>query len=244
MGSSRTFQWLLNLVFPPVCPICQTLLDDKRNDLPLCPTCRMAIKPLRPPYCPRCGLPVPSGDGGGYLCGPCLEEKWYFEVHRSSGLYEGTLKEAIHQFKYRGVFPLVRVFGDLMQPTLQTLSREYPVDVMIPVPLHIRRLRERGFNQALLMVKELSTRLGIPYEGSALKKIKDTPVQISLKKRERRKNLTGVFQVKDNTKAIQGKSVVLVDDVYTTGATANECSRALLKAGAERVAVLTVARAL
>jgi len=94
------------------------------------------------------------------------------------------------------------------------------------------------------MVKELSTRLGIPYEGRTLKKIKDTPVQISLKKRERRKNLTGVFQVKDNTKAIQGKSVVLVDDVYTTGATANECSRALLKAGAERVAVLTVARAL
>jgi ComF family protein len=114
---------------------------------------------------------------------------------------------------------------------------------MIPVPLHMRRLRERGFNQALLMVKELSKRIGIPYEGRALKKIKDTPVQISLKKRERRKNLTGVFQVAD-TEALKGKSVVLVDDVYTTGATVNECSRALLRAGAERVAVLTVARAL
>jgi ComF family protein len=154
-----------------------------------------------------------------------------------------VLKEAIHTFKYGGVFPLIRLFGDLLQPTLQTLSRESSFDVMIPVPLHIRRLRVRGFNQALLLVKELNRRIGIPYEGRVLKKIKDTPVQISLKKRERRKNPIGVFQVKD-TKAIQGKSVVLVDDVYTTGTTVNECSRALLKAGAERVAVLTVARAL
>ena len=167
----------------------------------------------------------------------------HFKVHRSSGLYEGTLKEAIHTFKYGGVFPLVRVFGDLLQSTFQTLSQDYPVDVMIPVPLHIRRLRERGFNQALLLVKELNRRIGIPYEERVLKKIKDTPVQIALKKRERRKNLKGVFQVKD-TETIKGKSVVLVDDVYTTGATVNECSRALLKAGAERVAVLTVARAL
>ena len=203
----------------------------------------MAVKPIRAPYCPRCGLPVPSKDGEGYLCGPCLQEKRYFEAHRSSGLYEGALKEAIHTFKYRGVFSLVRLFGDLLQPTLQTLGHGYPVDVMIPVPLHIRRLRERGFNQAFLLVKELNRRIGIPYEERVLKKIKDTPVQISLKKQERKKNLTGAFQVTD-TEALKGKSVVLVDDVYTTGATVNECSRALLKAGAERVAVLTVARAL
>ncbi|MEJ2067779.1 MAG: ComF family protein [Deltaproteobacteria bacterium] len=243
MRPIRTVQWLLNLIFPPVCPVCKILLNGKGNDLPLCPTCRTSIKRILPPYCPRCGLPEPSGDGGGYLCGSCLKEKRHFEIHRSSGLYEGALKEAIHTYKYGGVFSLVKVFGDLLQPTFHTLSRDYPVDVMIPVPLHIRRLRERGFNQALLMVKELSKRIGIPYEGRVLQKIKDTPVQISLKKRERRKNLTGVFQVTD-TEALKGKSVVLVDDVYTTGATVNECSRALLKAGAERVAVLTVARAL
>ncbi len=198
---------------------------------------------MLPPYCPCCGLPVPSGDGTGHLCGPCLKEKWYFEVHRTGGLYEGALKEAIHRFKYGAVFPLVRVFGDLLQPILYTVSQDYPVDVMIPVPLHIRRLRERGFNQALLLVRELGKRTGIPYEERALKKIKDTPVQIALKKRERRKNLRGAFQARDQG-AIQGKAVMLVDDVYTTGATVNECSRTLLKAGAERVAVLTVARTL
>jgi ComF family protein len=240
---SRAFRWFFDLIFPPVCPICQTLFDEKGEGLTICPNCHKAIRPVRPPYCPRCGLPVPSGDGTGHLCGLCLKERWHFEVHRTSGLYEGVLKEAIHRFKYGGAFPLVRVFGDLLQPTLQTLSQDYPVDVMIPVPLHIRRLRERGFNQALLLVKELSMRTGIPYEERALKKVKETPVQIALKKRERRKNLKGAFQVKDH-EAIQGKAVLLVDDVYTTGATVNECSRALLQAGAGRVAVLTVARAL
>jgi competence protein ComFC len=117
------------------------------------------------------------------------------------------------------------------------------VELLVPVPLHMKRLRERGFNQALLLVKELSKRTGIPYAERALKKIKDTPFQITLKKRERRKNLRRAFQVKD-PEAIKGKAVMLVDDVYTTGTTVNECSRALRRAGAEGVVVLTVARAL
>ncbi|OGP54459.1 MAG: hypothetical protein A2Y65_09770 [Deltaproteobacteria bacterium RBG_13_52_11] len=240
---SRPFRWFLNLIFPPVCPICQAPFGGQGEDLIICPDCQKAIRPVRPPYCPCCGLPYPTGDGEGHLCGPCLKEKWYFEVHRTCALYEGALKEAIHRFKYGGVFPLVRVFGDLLQPPLQTLIEDYPVDVMVPVPLHIRRLRERGFNQALLLVRELSKRTGIPYEERALAKIKDTPVQIALKKRERRKNLKGAFQVKDQ-EAIKGKAVVLVDDVYTTGATVNECSRTLLEGGAGKVAILTVARAI
>ena len=173
----------------------------------------------------------------------CLQERWYFDIHRTSGLYEGVLKEAIHRFKYGGVFPLAKAFGDLLQPILKALCQDYPADVMIPVPLHIRRLRERGFNQVLILVKELNKRFGIPYGERVLRKVKDTPVQSALKKKERRKNLRGAFEVQDQA-AIEGKAVVLVDDVYTTGATVNECSRALLKAGAARVAVLTVARAL
>lgn len=241
MGRFSAFPWFLNLLFPPVCPVCQTPFAVKGEGLIICPDCHKAIRPVLPPYCPCCGLPYPSGEG--HLCAACLRERRYFTIHRTCALYEGALKEAIHRFKYGGVFPLVRVFGDLLQPTLQALTRSYPIDVMIPVPLHIRRLRERGFNQALLLVRELSKRMGIPYQERALKKIKDTPVQIALKKRERRKNLRGAFQVKDR-EAIRGKAIVLVDDVYTTGATINECSRTLLKAGAKQVAVLTVARAL
>jgi competence protein ComFC len=238
---SRTSRWFLDLIFPPVCPVCQSLVRDTGEDLIICPDCHKAIKLVRPPYCPRCGLPYPSGEA--HLCAPCLTERWYFEVHRTCALYEGALKEAIHRFKYGGVFPLARVFGDLLQPVLYVLAGDYPIDVMVPVPLHISRLRERGFNQAFLLVKELSKRTGILYQERVLRKIKDTPDQITLKKRERRKNLRGAFQVQDQ-EAIEGKAVVLVDDVYTTGATVNECSRTLMAAGAKQVAVLTVARAL
>ena len=243
MGLSRIFLSLLNLIFPPVCPICKTPLGGKGKNSIICPACHKAIRPVRPPYCPCCGLPYHSGDEKGHLCAPCLKERRYFEVHRTCALYEGALKEAIHRFKYGGVFPLVSVFGDLLHPAFQNLTRDYPVDVLVPVPLHIRKLRERGFNQALLLARELSKRTGIPYAERALKKIKDTPFQITLKKHERRKNLTRAFQVKDR-EAIKGKAVMLVDDVYTTGTTVNECSRALHMAGADRVAVLTVARAL
>jgi ComF family protein len=243
VGLSRICPWLLNLIFPPLCPICKTLLGSQGKNSIICADCHKAIRPVGPPYCPCCGLPYPSGDEKGHLCAPCLKEKRYFEVHRTCALYEGALKEAIHRFKYGGVFPLVKVFGDLLHPAFQNLTRDYPVDLLVPVPLHMRRLRERGFNQALLLVRELSKRAGIPYAERALKKIKDTPFQITLKKRERRKNLTRAFQVKDR-EAIKGKAVILVDDVYTTGTTVNECSRALRMAGAERVAVLTVARAL
>jgi ComF family protein len=238
---AQGFRWLLNLIFPPVCPVCQSLFDKQGKDLVICPACRKAIRPARSPYCPCCGLPFPAGKP--HLCATCLKERRYFAIHRTCASYEGALKEAIHRFKYEGVLPLRRVLGDLLLPVLKAMRREHPVDVLVPIPLHIRRLRERGYNQALILVRELNKRTGIPYQERALAKIKDTPMQISLKKRERGKNLKGVFEVKD-PEAIQGKAVVLVDDVYTTGATVNECARTLLKAGAKQVAALTVARAL
>jgi ComF family protein len=238
---ARTLHWFLDLIFPPVCPVCESLIDRRDKDRVICPACRKAIRFVQPPLCPRCGLPYPSGRA--HLCAVCLKDRRYFAVHRTAALYEGALKEMIHRFKYQGVFPLKQVLGDLLEPVLKGMRRELRVDLLVPVPLHIRRLRERGFNQALLLVKELSTRSGIPYQERALAKIKETPEQISLKKRERAKNLKGVFTVTDEG-AIKGKRVVLVDDVFTTGATVNECSRALLKAGAKQVAVLTVARAL
>lgn len=172
-----------------------------------------------------------------------MRERWYFDFHRSCCLYEETLKEAIHRFKYLGELPLLRVFGDLLYPTFQTLSQDYRVDFLVPVPLHIRRLRERGFNQALLLIRELSKRTGIPYRARVLRKIKDTPFQTQLKGAQRRKNIKGAFCV-EKREIIEGKSIVLVDDVYTTGATVNECARTLRGAGAERVAVLTLAMAI
>ncbi len=137
----------------------------------------------------------------------------------------------------------MKVFSKLMYPALQTLFQDHSMDLIVPVPLHIRRLREREFNQALLLARELSKRTGIPYHERTLRKIKDTPFQTALKGRERRKNVKGAFHV-EKREEIKGKTILLVDDVYTTGATVNECARTLLKGGAARVAVLTLARAI
>jgi len=128
-----------------------------------------------------------------------------------------------------------------MSTTFQALCLDHPVDLIVPVPLHVRRLRQRGFNQALLLAKELSKRTGIRYGQRVLRKVKDTPFQSTLKGTERRKNIKGAFHV-NNTEEARGKSILLVDDVCTTGATVNECARTLLNGGAERVVALTLAR--
>jgi ComF family protein len=117
------------------------------------------------------------------------------------------------------------------------------LDLLIPVPLHTRRLRERGFNQALLLVKDLSRRTGIPYRKTILQKKKSTIPQVNLSRAEREKGLRGTFHV-IGKEELSGLSVLLIDDVYTTGATVNECSKVLLKGGAERVDVLTLAHAI
>jgi ComF family protein len=118
-------------------------------------------------------------------------------------------------------------------------------DLLLPVPLHTQRLRERGFNQALLLVKELSRRIGIPYEKTILQKKKPTIPQVNLSGVEREKGVKGAFHVNGKKeKELEGKSVLLVDDVYTTGATVNECSKVLLRGGAGRVDVLTLAHAI
>jgi len=140
-------------------------------------------------------------------------------------------------------FSLLKVFGNLLYSTFQTLPHECTVDCIVPIPLHIRRLRERGFNQALLLARTLSKRTRIPCRERTLRKIKDTPFQTVLKGRERRRNLKGAFHV-DNKMDIKGNSILLVDDVYTTGTTVNECARTLLKEGADKVAIVTLARAI
>jgi predicted amidophosphoribosyltransferase len=164
----------------------------KGENLIIYPDCQKTIRSVSPSYCPRRGLPYPSGEA--HLCASYLKERLYFEVHCTCAFYEGSLKEAIQRFKYNGVFPLVMVFGNLPQPYLQTLTEEYRVDLMVAIPLCLSRLSERGFNRALLLVREFSKRMGIPYEERALAKIKETPVQITLKKRERRKISRGPFR--------------------------------------------------
>ena len=162
---------------------------------------------------------------------------------RALGAFEGSLQAAIHRWKYEGKTHLTSFFAEWMAEVLNRYWEVNSLDLLIPVPLHPQRLRERGFNQALLLVKELSRRTDLPYLKAILKKKKPTVPQVNLSGAEREKGVRGTFHVIEK-KELLGKSVLLVDDVYTTGATVNECSRVLLGGGAERVDVLTLAHAI
>lgn len=185
-----------------------------------------------------------SGDGEGRLCGECLAEPPPFSRHRSAGLYDGVLRELILVFKYGKAEALGGLLAGFMcrAPALQGEDIFAGVDYVVPVPLHRRRKRRRGFNQALVLGRELAKRKKLRVLARGLVRVKDSPPQASLDALERGRNIKEAFRTAKRRR-LNGKTVLLVDDVYTTGATVRECSLALLKAGAAEVRVVTAARA-
>jgi len=170
----------------------------------------------------------------GQVCGQCLKKAPPFSKVLNYGLYEGALSDAINHLKFYGVKRLAKPLGSLL-----LIFDSSGFDGIIPVPLSIRSLRERGFNQSLLISRVISKKLNVPLLMDNLLKIKETPPQIGLSARERLLNLKKAFEVRGS---IQGLRLLLVDDVMTTGATVTECSKVLMRAGAKEVAVLTLAR--
>ena len=230
----RIFHFLL----PPQCYCCEKFLEDDPQGI--CRDCLSEIHWIGPPICSVCGRPFVSMEGESHLCGDCITKKKYFTMARALGSYEGSLQKAIHRWKYQGKTYFNPLFGEWMTEGLRRYWDPHLFDLLLPVPLHIQRLRERGFNQTLLLVKELSLRTGIPYRRRLLQKKRATVPQVNLDGIEREKEVKGSFYVRKE-KDLEGKSILLVDDVYTTGATVNECSKVLLRGGAKRVDVLTLA---
>jgi ComF family protein len=157
------------------------------------------------------------------------------------GLYHGILQQIIHAMKYRPVYGLARPLAQLLQHQFEACWAEAAPAVLVPVPLHRRRLRQREFDQALALAWYLSQGVGIPCEAEILRRQRDTKSQVGLNFTERDQNVRGAFEVR-HPQSIRGKTVLLIDDVYTTGATVNECARVLQRAGAEWVGVYTLAR--
>jgi ComF family protein len=241
MGATvmRWLRVLLDGVFPPACEVCGEPLDSGAP-IGLCRACLASMLPPPPPLCPRCGLPLPAGAP----CPDCRRRPPAFASAHAVGLYlptEGGLNPlavAVHALKYRRRRVLARALGEL-------LAARYPFDaerVVVPVPLHRTRLRSRGYNQALLLARVLARRRGLSLVPRALVRTRATAGQPGLGADARRRNLDGAFAVR-SAAAVVGRSVVLVDDVLTTGATADACAAALLAAGAERVDAFTVGRA-
>ncbi|MDA8168276.1 MAG: ComF family protein [Nitrospiraceae bacterium] len=229
----QSLQYLVSGIFPSSCPVCGGASDELSHS-PICGSCWREIRPYNGPACRICGEPLASEHA--IHCGTCLAGKrpaftrvFYY------GLYEGALKEAIGICKFHKVRRLARPLAGFM------LELGLPaVDAVTAVPLAKKRLLERGFNQGLLLGREISKAIGAPLLPGALRKVKKTGPQAALGRKERLENLRGAFAA--GKKCVEGKTILLVDDVITTGATARECSRALLKAGAKEVYVAALAR--
>ncbi len=232
---------LLQFSLPPQCHCCEKFLDEGEQGI--CSDCLAEIHRIEPPFCLVCGTPFVSTEVRIHPCGGCLTKRKYFTMARALGAYQGSLQEAIHRWKYQGKAALTPFLGQWMTEGLYRYWDPKHLDLLIPVPLHKQRLRERGFNQALLLAKELNHRTGIPYRKRILQKVRATLPQVNLSGVEREKGVRGSFQIVGKEE-LEGKTILLVDDVYTTGATVNECSKMLLAAGAERVDVFTLAHAL
>lgn len=227
----------LDVVFPPLCLGCQTRLID--HDA-LCPSCWRQINFIRAPLCDRLGLPLPYDIGAPMISAQAAANPPPFERARAVAHYDGLMRKLIHDFKFRDTHDVRRLFGRwLCQAGSDLIAR---ADCIVPVPLAPMRLLSRRFNQAQLLASEVSRTSGKPILPLALKRTRSTVRQIGLTRRERERNVSGAFAVTgSSTAAIAGKSVLLIDDVITTGATVSAATKALKKAGAARVDVLALA---
>ena len=222
--------WLL----PQVCAHCREDLPTDWDD-PLCGTCRKDLAPAQPPFCLRCADPVRDG---GTLCRACSGRPFACRLVRAAFLYRGPAPALVHAFKYRGRRAAARAAGRWMACLLPRFPELSGHDTLAPVPLHPRRLRERGYNQAGLLAAEVARALGLPVLD-LLQRAKATRPQWDLDRRSRARNLAGAFVAAPQAR---GKSVLLIDDVCTSGASLEECGRALLRAGAARVTAYVLAR--
>lgn len=194
------------------------------------------------PLCTVCGIPFAAA-GAGHVCGACAKHPPRFDAARAALVYEGGSRSLIHAFKYRRKTHLRRPLGLVTAQALADFVAERDPELIVPVPLHVRRLRDRGFNQAVLLGEVLEREWRIPLHRRAMQRIRWTEPQIDLSAEERRDNVKGAFRVGDAA-AVAGRRVLLLDDVFTTGSTVEECARVLRKSGASGVVVVTVARAL
>jgi ComF family protein len=256
LGNVRRFisflQNLLDLVYPRSCLQCNASV---KNDGPkgadtafadlshFCSSCWRTIRRLNGPRCPLCALPFVSGvallRSPDHHCGDCREDPPAFSRAITPFAYEGTLVKAIQYFKYNKGNVLAGPLAHLLRNDLETLR----IDRVMAIPLHPRRLRSREFNQSLLLAEQISRFRALPLLIDAMSRVRETPPQVGLSKRERRENIRRAFSV-TRPGSIRDQRILLIDDVYTTGATLREGAATLMRAGAKEVVVAAVARML
>jgi ComF family protein len=235
---------LLDLCFPGRCAGCgKTWLLTTEGFW--CKACLDELPWIRSPICTGCGCPFPgSAPTGDHLCGNCILSAFSFDSARSATNHSGVVRDRIHQLKFGGRLrfgpPLAEILARVFLENGCAADR---VDLLMPVPLHVKRLGQRGFNQAGILARMLGETLGLPVWFDALVRKQWTDPQTRLSRQERLENVKGAFAVRNETE-VEGKNILLVDDVFTTGTTLSECAKTLKAGGAAAVHAITVTRAL
>jgi len=235
----RFLHALLDVILPPICHICHSYIPNA-GTLHICPVCRDLLPLVLSPICPVCGIPF-VGTGSDHRCGACLAGPPHFDIARAPFLYEGAIRDLIHAFKYSQKTHLRNPLALLTLEGVGGFLTEQNPHLIVPVPLHRSRLRQRGFNQAVLLGKILSRHLSLAVLTDVLARTRPTAPQINLSATERRVNVKGAFTV-CTPDLVAGKRLLLLDDVMTTGSTMDECAKELKKAGAAAVIAVTIAR--
>lgn len=231
---------VLDLVYPRECAGCGAS-EVEGADSHFCWECMARWEIIAAPYCAICGDPFEGKIEGDFACAWCRESRPHFDRARSAARYRAGLRQGLWQFKYGGCTHLARDLSRLLAACVQTHYGRELIDAVAAVPLHPKRERERTYNQAELLAVELAGVLGVPRMSRGLQRIRATATQTDLSAAQRKANVKGAFGVKDPA-WVQGRRILLVDDVMTTGATVNQCAATLRRAGAARVLVVTVAR--
>ncbi len=235
---------LVSVIFPAGCRLCSELLTDSRR-VPICRECLASFERVPQIACEICGLPL-SGLGQNEerprFCPACQDKTYAFDCARSFAIYHGPLVQAILLLKFEQIAPLGVWFAERLAELVQAEADKLAADVVVPVPLHRQRERERGYNQAALISKPLAKRLQLPHKAVLLMRTRARPDKRVLSLEERWESVRGAFATHPGSQ-VDNLRVLLVDDVLTSGATLDACARALREAGAKSVVGLTVARA-
>ncbi|HEY1545093.1 MAG TPA: ComF family protein [Xanthobacteraceae bacterium] len=236
VGASLRF--VLDFALPPLCPACRGVLGHTGG---LCAICWSKLSFIAPPYCERLGTPFAYDPGPGVLSTEAATDPPAFGRARAAVRYDDVASALVHALKYGDRLDLAPTMGRWMAQAGRELTEG--ADALVPVPLHWRRLWARRFNQAATLARTISQANGVPVLDDALKRVRATPQQVGLNRAGRSTNVQGAFAVPEARQAaVAGRRLVLIDDVFTSGATVDSCTRALLRAGAVAVDVLVFAR--
>jgi ComF family protein len=239
LQNSELFQAAVSLLYPETCAICG---KNVRAGEYLCDGCEAKVIRILPPFCETCSEPFEGSITSAFTCANCAHRTMYFDAAVAAYRGRGIVREVIHEFKYGRHIHLRHLVARWLAAALDDERvRDVFFDLIVPVPLHPARQRERGFNQASLLAELLATQTSIPSKP-VLERIRYTTTQTALDRSERMENLHNAFRLRKNAD-VRGLRVLLIDDVLTTGSTLSECARVLKRAGAKSVRAATAARA-